>query len=343
MRFISLKLVMVVLFALATIFTACGEGSNGTDFPEREEASDNSAKESKKDSAEDLEDDIVEKDEGKATITFTVVDVFTKLPLQNTKVYYRTTDKAKYTDSAGTSVWKGFGVGECYFDFQVEGYAMKRFVVNVEAGVTNLQSRIDLYPLGIDIMGTVMYEDAETGKELPVTNNTVYIKYEDDEIYPNEVYAYIGENGSYRLSNLARGVNIAVYVSGFVIDEMTYEVTFIGSVYEQGRQSGNVIKDMDTTVVHAVGADSSSSSSGKTDVCGSIPAAGCDFKKEDNVWKFRYAGSNYIHIYTWVDETTVEYRECMNSYHMDLDDSTYTGVTRDEMFTQAMEECSFTL
>ncbi len=75
------------------------------------------------------------------------------------------------------------------------------------------------------------------------------------------------------------------------------------------------------------------------DVCGAKPEAGCTFKKEDNVWKFLYGGSSYVEIYTWVDDTTVEYKECDNSYHMDRNDSTYTNVTRDEMFEKAMLDC----
>lgn len=74
-------------------------------------------------------------------------------------------------------------------------------------------------------------------------------------------------------------------------------------------------------------------------VCGAKPEAGCNFKKEDKVWKFLYGGSSYVEIYTWVDDTTVEYKECDNSYHMDRNDSTYTNVTRDEMFEKAMLDC----
>lgn len=77
------------------------------------------------------------------------------------------------------------------------------------------------------------------------------------------------------------------------------------------------------------------------DVCGTKPEAGCTFKKEDNVWRFYYAGSNYVHIYTWVDDSTVEYKECLNAYHMDRDDKTITDAVRDELFQQAMHECTF--
>ncbi len=76
-------------------------------------------------------------------------------------------------------------------------------------------------------------------------------------------------------------------------------------------------------------------------VCGAKPEAGCNFKKEDGVWKFYYAGSSYVHIYTWVDDSTVEYKECRGNYHMDADDKTITDAVRDELFQQAMHECTF--
>jgi hypothetical protein len=74
-------------------------------------------------------------------------------------------------------------------------------------------------------------------------------------------------------------------------------------------------------------------------VCGAKPEAGCNFKKEDKVWKFIYKDWNYIDIYTWTDDSTVEFKECMNAYHMDRNDSTYTNVTRDEMFEKVMADC----
>lgn len=75
------------------------------------------------------------------------------------------------------------------------------------------------------------------------------------------------------------------------------------------------------------------------DICGAKPEAGCNFKKEDKVWKFIYKDWNYIDIYTWTDDSTVEFKECMNAYHMDRNDSTYTNVTRDEMFEKVMADC----
>ena len=75
------------------------------------------------------------------------------------------------------------------------------------------------------------------------------------------------------------------------------------------------------------------------DICGAKPEAGCNFKKEDKVWKFIYKDWNYIDIYTWIDDSTVEFKECMNAYHMDRNDSTYTNVTHDEMFEKVMADC----
>ena len=75
-------------------------------------------------------------------------------------------------------------------------------------------------------------------------------------------------------------------------------------------------------------------------ICDIATEEGCSFKKEDNVWRFYYAGSSYVHIYTWVDDSTVEYKECLNSYHMDRDDKTITDAVRDELFQQAMDECT---
>ena len=89
------------------------------------------------------------------------------------------------------------------------------------------------------------------------------------------------------------------------------------------------------------GNDSSKDKTNPGDVCGTKPEAGCTFKKEDNVWRFYYAGSDYVHIYTWVDDSTVEYKECLNAYHMDRDDKTITDAVRDELFQQAMHECTF--
>ena len=88
------------------------------------------------------------------------------------------------------------------------------------------------------------------------------------------------------------------------------------------------------------GNDSSKDKTNPGDVCGAKPEAGCNFKKEDKVWRFYYAGSSYVHIYTWVDDSTVEYKECLNSYHMDRNDKTITDAVRDELFQQAMDECT---
>ena len=65
----------------------------------------------------------------------------------------------------------------------------------------------------------------------------------------------------------------------------------------------------------------------------------CGFSKADNVWKFSYSTWNYIDVYTWVDETTVDFKEYMNSYHMDKNDTTYTNVNRDEFYEKVLKEC----
>ena len=69
--------------------------------------------------------------------------------------------------------------------------------------------------------------------------------------------------------------------------------------------------------------------------------AGCNCSKEDNVWKYKYSTWEYIDVYTWVDETTVDYKSYMKAYHMEDDDTTYTGVNRDEFFDKVMEDCLF--
>ena len=76
-------------------------------------------------------------------------------------------------------------------------------------------------------------------------------------------------------------------------------------------------------------------------ICDTAPEEGCSFKKEDNVWRFYYAGSSYVHIYTWVDDSTVEYKECLNNYPMDRDDKTITDAVREELFQEAMHDCTF--
>ena len=68
-------------------------------------------------------------------------------------------------------------------------------------------------------------------------------------------------------------------------------------------------------------------------------ASVCGFKKSDNVWKFSYSTWNISEEYTWVDESTVNFKEYMNAYHMDEDDTTYTDVVRDEFFDRIMERC----
>jgi hypothetical protein len=58
-------------------------------------------------SVSDANDEIKET----ATVTFMVVDANTQLPLEDVSIYFRPEDKTKYTDSAGTSVWKDVEIG----------------------------------------------------------------------------------------------------------------------------------------------------------------------------------------------------------------------------------------
>lgn len=68
---------------------------------------------------------------------------------------------------------------------------------------------------------------------------------------------------------------------------------------------------------------------------------GCNFTKTDKVWKYTYPEWNITEIYTWIDDTTVQFEEYMNSYHMEDNDTTYTDINRDELFDQVMEDCQY--
>ena len=103
--------------------------------------------------------------------------------------------------------------------------------------------------------------------------------------------------------------------------------------------SSSASSDPGTTTTEPGGSDNAKDNANPGDICGAKPEAGCNFKKEDKVWKFIYKDWNYIDIYTWTDDSTVEFKECMNAYHMDRNDSTYTNVTRDEMFEKVMAGC----
>ena len=103
--------------------------------------------------------------------------------------------------------------------------------------------------------------------------------------------------------------------------------------------SSSASSDTGTTTTEPGGSDNAKDNANPGDICGAKPEAGCNFKKEDKVWKFIYKDWNYIDIYTWTDDSTVEFKECMKSYHMDRNDSTYTNVTRDEMFEKVMAGC----
>ena len=75
---------------------------------------------------------------------------------------------------------------------------------------------------------------------------------------------------------------------------------------------------------------SSSSAEGDGPVCG--------FSKADNVWKYSYWWF-YVDIYTWVDETTVEFKEYFNNNHKDKNDTTFTNVNRDELYEEVLSLC----
>lgn len=68
---------------------------------------------------------------------------------------------------------------------------------------------------------------------------------------------------------------------------------------------------------------------------------GCNFTQDDNVWKFTYSTWNIIDTYTWIDDSTVEFTEYMNAYHMEDNDTTYTNVDRTQFFNQVMEDCLY--
>jgi len=69
--------------------------------------------------------------------------------------------------------------------------------------------------------------------------------------------------------------------------------------------------------------------------------AGCNFQKTDNVWKYKFSSWGYVDVYTWVNETTVEYKEYAKGYHMEDKDTTYTDVNRDEFYLKVLEDCEF--
>ena len=189
-------------------------------------------------SVSDANDEIKDK----ATVTFMVVDNNTMLPLEDVAVYFRPTDKTKYTDSAGTSVWKDVEIGtDIYWDFQLDGYAMKRFVEQIKddtkndvARVHDIHPKITMYELGVDIKGQFFYTDVETGDWKPAQNVTVYAKYDDKEIDPNEVYTKTDENGNYTFKNMASNALIHVKTERFIVDStIVYEVSDIEDVNER--------------------------------------------------------------------------------------------------------------
>ncbi len=205
-------------------------------------------------SVSDANDEIKDK----ATVTFMVVDNNTMLPLEDVSVYFRPTDKTKYTDSAGTSVWKDIEIGtDIYWDFQLDGYAMKRFTYSMDetgqndvARVNDLHPKIQMFELGVDIKGQFFYTDVETGNWIPAKNVTVYAKYDDEEIYPNEVYTKTDSLGNYTFKNMASNALIHVKTERFIVDStIVYEVTDIDDVNERK----GVVKELDPKAAAVAG------------------------------------------------------------------------------------------
>lgn len=196
-------------------------------------------------SVSDANDEIKEK----STVTFFVYDVLTRMPLEDVANYYRTDDKTKYTDSTGTIVWKNVELGDSYFDFQKEGYAMKRVNVGLTddikhdvSRVRDTTTKVEMYELGVDVKGQFFYVDPETKNWIPAPNATVYVDYPDDsEIYPNEVYTKTDSNGFYSFKNLAANIGFEVRTERFTVDSVVYEVDSIGAT----AQRKGVLKEMD--------------------------------------------------------------------------------------------------
>jgi hypothetical protein len=91
-----------------------------------------------------------------------------------------------------------------------------------------------MYELGVDIKGQFFYTDVETGDWKPAQNVTVYAKYDDEEIYPNEVYTKTDENGNYTFKNMASNALIHVKTERFIVDStIVYEVSDIEDVNER--------------------------------------------------------------------------------------------------------------
>ena len=211
-------------------------------------------------SVSDANDEIKDK----ATVTFMVVDNNTNLPLENVEVYFRPTDKTKYTDSAGTSVWKDVEYGEdIYWDFKLDGYAMKRFkytftddIANDVARVKDKHPRIDMYKTGVTVKGKLYYTDVETGNFLPAAKVKVYAKYTGDaEIYPNEVYTTTGEDGSYEFKNMAADVEITVSGERFILEgtNIVYDETVIDVFTQRKGEAKEVVKELDPKAAPVLG------------------------------------------------------------------------------------------
>ena len=200
----------------------------------------------------------------KATVTFMVVDHNTNLPLEDVEVYFRPTDKTKYTDSAGTSVWKDVEIGDdIYWDFSYDGYVKKRIkytitdqIPNDVSRVHDMHPRVDMYQLGVTIKGVFYYTDIETGNYIPADGVTIYAKYTGDaDIYPNEVYTTTKDGGKYEFKNMAADVQITVKSERFVLEgtDIVYDETTIDSVAQRKGDAKEVIKELDPKAAPVLG------------------------------------------------------------------------------------------
>lgn len=159
-----------------------------------------------------------------ATVVITAMDNRTNLPLEDVSVYYRHDDKTKETDSAGTVIFKNVAIGDQYFDLYKEGYAFKRIVRKISDIIQNDVARVEdfneehkMYENGVSVSGQFFYEDKEDADNWkPAAGVTIYVKYDDKDIYPNEVYTTTDSLGNYSFENLA-SAGFSLNSEGFVL------------------------------------------------------------------------------------------------------------------------------
>ena len=258
-------------------------------------------------SVSDANDEIKET----STVTFFVYDVLTRMPIEDVANYYRTDDKTKYTDSTGTIVWKNVELGDSYFDFQKEGYAMKRVNVGLTddiqhdvARVRDTTTKVPMYELGVEVKGQFFYRDPETKDWKPAPNATIYVDYDDaSEIYPNEIYAKTDSLGNYRFTNLAANVDFDVKSERFTVDSTVYEIATIGAT----AQRKGVVKLMDPMVAEVASLEPRllSSNLSKVEVKGELKLNFSEVLEKDSV-NTKYIQVKRIGDPTKLDATTNE-------------------------------------